>query len=337
LQIQNETETVAETEPKEMLSVRTAPDGRLDVRINFSSLDIIQTCKRKAYFSLRRKLRSTEEAPPLTFGSAIHKALEVFYCAPRADRSKPSTGICDDAQSLMLMGAQPLAHGACVRCASVFTFLERGSSLKHLPDGDKRSLSNGLATLNAYFDRYSDDPFVIAKDGDGPLCERRFDFLLCEDAKRRITFFGTIDAIFLNEETKQYVVCDHKTTSALGADFYNRVRPNHQYTGYVLAAQRALGLANVDTFISNGIQVAKTKKEFARQATKITAEDFAELQYAVEQAVDDYLWADHRGIWPMSTPNACCMYGRCSYARICEVPNALKPSVIAALYGEEHA
>ncbi|HUR97952.1 MAG TPA: PD-(D/E)XK nuclease family protein [Pyrinomonadaceae bacterium] len=322
----------AKSEPKEMFSVVPGPDGKLDIRINFSSLDLIQTCKRKAYLSLERGLRANEESAPLSFGSAIHKALEVWYCAPRASR-KESSAECDDSQALMLAGAAPLSHGNCVRCASVFSFIERGNALRNLPDGDKRSLSNGTAILNAYFDHYAHDPFRIAEDEDGPICERKFEFLLTEDDRRRITFFGTIDAVLVNEETNTLLVTDHKTTSQLGSDFYNRVRPNFQYVGYVLAAHRALRL-NTSAFMSNGVQVAKTKKEFARQVTRVTEEDFTELTHAVEYAVDDYLRCKERGVWPMSSPNPCCMYGRCAYAAICEVPEALKENVISAMYGE---
>lgn len=333
MKIETQLRNAPASEPKEMLNVSEQDDnGKRTYRINFSSLDVIQTCKRKAYYALVRGFRGVEESPPLTFGSAVHKALEVWYCAPR-DSRKHGSAVCDDSQALMIAGAEPIAHGACVRCASVFAFVDRGASLRHL-ENDKRSLENGVATLNAYFDHYATDPFRIATDSSGPLCERKFEFVLFDTPVRKVVFFGTIDAVLVNEETGNVVVCDHKTTSALGNDFYNRVRPNFQYVGYVMAAQRALGLAT-DTFLSNGVQVAKTKKEFARQVTKVTDEDFVELRNAVEYAIEDYATCAVRGIWPMSTPNACCMYGACAYRQVCEVPNALKENVISALYGEK--
>lgn len=323
-------------EPKEMLSVTKLADGRDDVRINFSSLDIIQTCKRKAYFALERGLFSQTEGPATLFGSATHAALEVWYCAPRTSRKRAS-GQCDDYQALLIAGATDLSaadHGSCVRCAAASRFAERGAALAGLPQGDQRSIANGIDTLNNYFDHYADDPFTVLSDGDGPMCERRVEFLLCEDPIKRITFFGTIDAILVNEHTGATLVCDHKTTTRLGADFYNRVRPNFQYTGYTLGAQRCLGL-KTDMFMSNGIQVAKTVKGLARQVTQITPDDFAELQLATERAVNDYLDCAFSGLWPQSTPNACTHWGGCSYRQICEVPRPLQENIISSLYAQK--
>lgn len=318
-------------EPHEMLSV-TIPinDPRPHFRINFSSLDIMQTCKRKGYFALKRGLISNVESAPLIFGSAIHAALEVWYCAPSNTRGR-GTGACDDSQELMLAGAQPLAHGSCVRCSSVFAFIRAAEPLRQLPDGDKRSLSNGLMILNNYFDTYEKDPFTILHDEMGPVCERKFEVMLMDTPEKKVTFFGTIDSILINEETKNIVVVDHKTTSSLGADFLNRIRPNFQYTGYVLAAQKVLKL-NTDTFMSNGIQVAKTVRSLGRQVTKVTQEDFDELSVAIDWATDDYLKCMEYDFWPMTTPNACTQWGGCTYRPICELPRSMQENMIATRY-----
>jgi hypothetical protein len=317
--------------PKEMLSATLAADGKYDVRINFSSLDLLQTCKRRAYYVLKRRLVSTNESAPLIFGTAIHAALEVWYCAPRVERRKHATAQCDDSQALMLAGQPPEPHGACVRCASVFAFLEAARPLAALDSSDKRSCANGVVVLNHYFDHYASDPFVVLSDAHGPFCERDFELPVLEDAHKRITFFGRIDTILRNEETGVILVTDHKTTASLGSDFYNRVRPNFQYAGYVLAAQRAFGL-QTDMFLSNGIQVAKTVRGLARQVTQITSEDHAELLHAIDYAVDDYLRCERTDIWPQSTPNACTQWGGCAYRAICEVPAAIRENVIEAQY-----
>ena len=50
--------------------------------INSSSVDLIQTCRRKAYYALERNLRGGDESEAQLFGTAIHRAMEAFYGAP---------------------------------------------------------------------------------------------------------------------------------------------------------------------------------------------------------------------------------------------------------------
>lgn len=318
--------------PHEMLSSRIGDDGRTHIRINFSSLDILQTCKRRAFFALERNLVVSHENAAMCFGSSIHAALEVWYCSPRADRRQAS-GKCDDFQSLLLANQSPdiASHGSCVRCSSVYSFLRTGEPLRHLPDSDKRSLSSGIDILNNYFDTYATDPFSILQDEIGPICERKFEFPILETSRKIVTFFGTIDSIFVNDVTKNIVVVDHKTTAALGTDFYNRIRPNFQYIGYVLAAQFVFGL-KTNTFMSNGIQVAKTVKGLARQVTQVTEEDFQELRLSLDWATDDYLRCKALGVWPMSTPNACTQWGGCQFRPICELPTEMHENIIEAQF-----
>jgi hypothetical protein len=235
----------------------------------------------------------------------------------------------------MLDGIAPLPHGSCVRCASAYAFLRIAEPLGALPETDKRSRLNGLAVLDNYFDHYANDAYTVLSDDLGPICERKFEMTLSEDATSRIVFFGTIDSVLIDEVTTTILVCDHKTTSVLGTDFYNRLRPNFQYVGYVLAAQKVLGL-ETNLFMSNGIQVAKTVKGLARQVVTITDEDFVEFRQSIEWYVAAYHEARTRGIWPMSAPNPCVMWGSCTYRAVCEVPAALRESVIKSLYDNEN-
>jgi hypothetical protein len=77
-----------EQAPKRMLKVYRDGDQTV-VEINSSSLDIIQTCPKKAEYSLKRGLTLKGGKPATTFGSGIHKALEVMYSTPREQRELP--------------------------------------------------------------------------------------------------------------------------------------------------------------------------------------------------------------------------------------------------------
>ncbi len=316
-------------EPKEMLSIRKAEDRQI-VKINFSSLNVVQACMKRAYFNLERGLQSKLESSALTFGKAFHAAMEVWYCSPQANR-KSETGHCDDAQALMLAGHEPTPHGDCARCAAVFAFLEGTKTLGE-SDG-ARDPANGMLVLNSYFDHYLTDPFEVLMDASGPVVERDFEYKVGEfqipnEGLVEIWFFGRIDSVLRNRETSEIVVTDHKTTGALGKDFLNRIKPNFQYTGYWMAAKDILKV-NPSRFLVNGVQVAKTKRDFARQFTTVTDEEIQNLKDAILWNVTNYLKARRSGMWPLSAPDACTQWGGCSYKRICELPKSLHESMIS--------
>jgi hypothetical protein len=337
-------------EKKEMLSVIHHED-LIEVRINYSSLDIVQTCLRKAYFALNRSVRSATEAPALVSGKGVHRAMEVWYCAEKEHRRIGSPE-CDDMQSLLLANVEPtdelnqqfIGHGKCARCASIFAYLEEGKKLIGI-DGP-RNPESVINILNNYFDNYLDDPYELVVDADGPVCERSFEMVIFEGEllgkKTRIVFFGTIDSVLRNRETGEILGCDHKTSHSLGKDFLNRIRPNFQYTGYYWAIRDILKLP-IDRFMVNGIQIAKTRSELVRQYSHVTDEDIEELRYSLIWNVKKYLeclaaanneFFHTSQAFPMSAPNACSMWGGCNFKRICELPRSMHDSMLSAEFPE---
>ena len=213
-------------------------------------------------------------------------------------------------------------------------FLVRGAALKSLGDNDKRSLENGVKILKAYFKQYLDDGLEVMRDTAGnPLVEKEVRFKLYEDELIEIEYFGTIDAVMKSTFNDMPMVCDHKTTAALGSQFYNRIKPNHQYTGYLLAARQCLGI-DTNLFMVNGIQVAKTKCEFARQVTERSEEDFQEFSAAVIAGVKSFLDAYNSGNFPQHAPNSCSNYGSCPYLDVCSAPSSLRENIISAKFSK---
>ena len=318
------------SEPKQMLTL-SKTDNKQIVQINYSSLELIQTCLRKAHYSLNRRLRQEAESDALAFGTSIHKALEHWYQLPVEERLLPDN-LKEEAE-MMAFGHKidkPARQGALEAIRQFAT--ARRDVLQALPEEDKRSLASGIRILRAYFKRYHDDGLEVARDKFGiPYIERSFSFPIVELENLQINYFGTIDVILQNKETGVLMVADHKTTASLGSEFYNRCKPNYQYTGYVLGAREALGL-NTNLFMINGIQTAKTKTEFARQVTERTDDDFAELKKAVAWRVHEWLRATETANYVQTAPQPCSSYGGCQYRVICEVPEKLKESVIKSTY-----
>lgn len=320
-------------ELKEMLSV-TERDGVTFVRINFSSLAILQKCAREAEYSLIRGLKPQLESPALTFGSAIHKGLETYYCGERTERQIPS----EYRETMQMIGCgqwqESWAESLLFRAARAF--VEKAQPLSALPDDNKRSISTGVWMLQHYFQKYLLDEYVIMRDSYGPVVERKFSLRLTPE----IELFGTIDFVMRNEATGHILPGDHKTASSL-YDFYDKISPNFQYTGYVWAAREVLGY-DTDMFLVNALQVKQPPKtargsepDFARQITQRTQEDFDELKYAIIDCVSSFLRAKERGHFPMSASGACtAYYGSCKFRDICAAPAQLRESIISAKFTE---
>lgn len=315
--------------PKEMITV--VKDGNQTfVRINSSSLNIIQVCSRKAKYQLHDKLRPKNGSPPLVYGSAIHKALDVFYSYDSKERDLPDN-FDEVASTLSELNAKAPSDHFLYR--AIETFVKAAEPLRVLPDTDKRSVSSGVWVLTHYFKTYLHDHYTIHRDEKGPLVERTFSIPYYENSKLKIELFGTIDFVLKNQATGEILVGDHKTSSYLGQDFFNRIKPNHQYTAYLIGAHKSFGTSS-EHFLVNGIQ-SKARPirnagppTFARQITRRTPDDFLEFKEVLIESVMNYLrWAE-TDVWPLGPVDACANYGSCTYLDVCSQPRELRETII---------
>lgn len=333
--------TVQRAQPKEMLTVSEAA-GVTTVRINSSSLSILQECWRKSYYTLVRGLKSNIEGPATLYGTAIHKALEIFYSGQSEERIIP-----DDFSKLidlMGAGAPPSPHEAeMLTLRSTRAFLDAAAPLSSLPASDKRSLPTGAWTLEHYFRTYINDPYVIMRDGAGaPFVERTVECEVYSEEGLRIILFGTIDCILQNKENGTILVTDHKTSSVVGEQFYNRLKPNHQYTGYLTLAQRVLSL-DTNAFMVNALQVKPRPTtargqppHFPRQVTTRSAEDIAEFLHTLQYYVKQFLAlrALSGGVenFPLGPVGVCSAYNGCQFQKVCGAPHTLRENILEAEY-----
>lgn len=324
---------IPKTEPKEMISV-TKDGDKTRVKINSSSLGVVQECKRKAKYLLLEKWKSETEAPATVFGSAIHKALEVFYSGDPSQRKLPKL----EDMELMSYGHKLEAEKTDLLLQATRAFITKADPLKALPETDKRSIQNGIWILWYYFKAFIDDGYVAYVDENGPFVERQFTFQLYEDSGLIIDYFGTIDLVVKNIQTDALIVADHKTSSVVGNDFYNRLKPNHQYTGYLMGAREVFKL-DTNQFLVNCLQVKEKPKtargtapHFPRQITTRDEVDFLEFKEAVVQATREYLYAKETGSWPIGHVNACSMYGGCSFLSVCSSPDSLRTNILKSKF-----
>lgn len=327
--------------PKEMISVSVDElTGKTKVKINSSSLGIIQECMRKAQYSLVEGWRASVESPATLFGRAMHKALEVFYLGHPEERVLPKY----EHLEMMAFGHQPPATNNDLIYRAVSGFLDVAQPLAGLPESDKRSLQNGVWILSEYFKTFIDDPYTAYVDESGPFIERTFTYRFYEDDTLIIDIFGTIDFIFKHLRSSDLIAGDHKTASFLnfgGQSYFDRERPNHQYTMYLLGVNRVYNLPITD-FMVNCLEVkAKPKTKgakgvsFPRQITKRTEEDFEELREVVMDAVQRYLYATTNRIFPMGGVDACTKYGGCQFKEVCASPKSLRETLLRNKFRQE--
>jgi len=272
--------------------------------INASSVDIIMTCPRKAQYALAMNLRSEDESEALTFGKAIHAALEEFYKQIPGQRNIDAIHAAFDAAAVNLL----------------------------VPAGEKRSRDNGHKIISRYCEVYANDPWMVYRDKDGPFVERSFDLpydLAHEFPPFLIRVHGQMDAILQNTDTGEVVIVDHKTTSTV-SDLLNRVKPNLQFSLYAWAANQ-MGI-KVDRVMVNAIQVAKTKCDLLRIYTERGEHDFDELRNTLIHAVDSYRRWNDRDVFPQNS-GACGNWGGCQYLDMCSAAPQDRSNIISSRYG----
>ena len=317
---------------KEMLSVRVEGEKTF-VKINSSSLALIQECLRKTNYSLREGWRPEGESPATLFGSAVHSFMEVFYTA------KPDERRLFPLETLEMMSYGHTADQEQTEptLRAVRAFLTRGAELSSLPEGDKRSLQNGVWLLHEYVKKFHSDPYTAHCDDAGSFIERRFDLPFFDTPRLNITIFGTIDFVFKHTLTGELLAGDHKTTSSMGfgeSSFFDREKPNHQYSMYLLALKRLYGIDTED-FLVNVFEVKQKPKtargsgpSFPRQITKRTEEDFTELQDVIVESVERYLTAIEKNRFPLGPVEACQKYGGCSFKQVCAAPQSMRQTIL---------
>jgi len=286
-------------------------------------------------YTLHEGWRPKSGSPPLLFGNAVHKALERFYLQPRTERGEFPEDFEAIAQTIAQGHAAPDSHFLydCIQ-----EFVSAGSALSGLPATDKRSLTSGIWMLSHYFRTYFHDTYVTYVDDNGPCIERTFEVPLVDTPNLKIILFGTIDFIFKNEVTGHLLCGDHKTSSQMGSEFLNRIKPNHQYTGYLMGARKALGIETND-FLINGIQTKSRPltsrggpPTFTRQITKRDDGDFIEFTEVVTDAVTNYLRWTSTDKWPLGSVDSCAMWGGCQFLDVCSGSNFLRRNILEAKF-----
>ena len=235
-------------------------DGGNKIKINSSTLSDLSSCPRKTFY----KTVMGFVAPPtqaMSFGTLIHKIMEHIYSISPAERKaiNPELLVCKTAEDLRFDETD-----------------------------DLRTRKTAIKIIENYLKTFSSDNFRVYMLNDKPAIEVDFEFPLATVGDIGIVYCGRIDMIIQNVETKELMIMDHKTSRSIGKEFISRWNPNHQLTGYVMAASFLTGMP-VRYALINGLQVAKTLQQVCRVTAERTTEDFDEFTETVCQQVENWM------------------------------------------------
>src|ERR1035437_954594 len=266
------------------------------VRINSSGMSLLRTCERKADWVLLRGFGAVDTgSPAANFGTLIHKALASYYQLPRDLHTK---------QSLLELWA------------SVSLGYEFG-------EDQKRSRDVGMKMLSAYADKYWKDPWTVVHINGKPAVELEFEHQIADG----VLYFGTIDLVVQHEDTREYAIMDHKTSSVIGKQFMNNWKPNHQMTGYIWALNEHFGKA-CNHAIINGLQCAKTVQNISRIDTYRTKNDIEEFKEEVICAATRLLKIE-RGTTPrFADGNVCSQWSGCRFKNACATDKSFRDGIL---------
>lgn len=315
------------------LSHHPLPTQNGAIFIDNSFLETFTSCPRKAEYKSFLKRVTKGEKAALSFGSAIHLALDYRYAKHGGDLDNPADlAICEGNQQKLLQDF----------------FAENPA-----PEGDHRDLNFAIEIVQQYNRRYTLEPFnVLEKDGK-PLVEcsfalpfaaydtethtiRRIDVLKEIDYAASLGFKPEIPIIYTGKidlpalfDGTDLLVVDHKTGSTLGDSYWARHRVAPQFYGYVWAWWKSTGV-RPKGFMVNAIRTkskpikapranswdAWWEECFQRDKEYIDEQHLQEWEFNTLATIEELMWHHRRGYFPMRR-QACTQYGKCEFYDVC--------------------
>jgi hypothetical protein len=268
----------------------TLPVTRRNVFDN-SIIETMARCPRRGFYSYWLNRAVTKKSHPLSWGSAVHKFMEVLegrYLTDGQDLTQAST-----------YRSEAIKAGA--------TYWSEDPPLGHKRDW--MTMERLIKTFDACFE------FWLREKNMGQRqvlhTEQAFTITLPNGRE----FGGRIDQLL--EWNGRLWIRDFKTTSRMGATYGSQFDLSHQFSGYTYAARELSG-RKVDGVIVNTIYNTKLKGPEVHEHL-VTRKD-AELEQWLESIqfemslIDQY---EAQDIWPMRTV-ACNDYGGCPYQDGCK-------------------
>ena len=289
-------------------------------------LENLTSCMRKLQYSQLNSRIKSDEGTALSFGTAIHLAMELRY---------------------QVYGTGPINEN--------YWLLLNDILLKHFsehpcPVDDWRNMNWTMELVRHYLDRYPTEDFSLLEyekpvDDKVRMVELSFAVKLFDwqnfgiadlPPAVPIIYIGRIDLPIMLHV--QLLITDHKTSSIMGASVFDNLNMSDQQKGYCWAFQEATGM-KVHGYMPNVIRSkeppqyvlenrpykGKTQnpeqwwsESFQRDFHYLGEGELAEWKSNTISKVEEFLWHYSRGYLPMER-TACTRFGRCQYFEVCTI------------------
>lgn len=314
------------------------------IYVDYSTLATFSSCKEKCRLGSVRGWRKPDLK--LDFGHAIHAGWAAYYDALAGgwhdDDNKWHQFKDDPPGPFYPRTPQIRAKAAFLRDVGI---RDSGGNIPvTVESSERRSLERGFALLDAYFERWKNEPYdnILRKDG-SPLVEVGFKFYLCQFQEYSVYCVGYIDRIMRNRSTKRPCGVEGKTTTQALSQYIQQCKPNHQITIYFGPANKLMeemeelkirewvwdcmfisdrmpnaGKSLTDPFMAFGVD---STKDFARQITTRSDTDVTAVMFDLENTALEYCKWLTSGVtrWPRTAPGACHAYGGCRFRNRCSM------------------
>lgn len=289
--------------------------------IDNSNFEYITTCPRSALYHILRRRKSAGHKAALNFGGAVHAGLEIRY------KSQEAIALVTEATYSK-------------QCEAVMSYLETHP----IRDDEFRTGTFATDVLRAYNTTYISEPFKLLHDAsDSPLVELSFAVPIGEVLGIPCVWAGKVDLAIQWEG--RYWVLDHKTTSILGATYFNQYYNSNQMIGYCWALERLIG-KNVAGALVNVLAIRRPTKtgksiEFVRQRFEYPSSRIEEWQSNTLGIIENFFHECNKEVkdesdrFPMHTNWCVGKYGMCPYFDVCTVPTSQKETMLmSGLYDD---
>jgi hypothetical protein len=283
---------------KRMLGIEHI-NGKTRISINYSSLNLLQECQRKADYIFNHGLVDLPSQSQI-FGTLIHKTLQSWYLVPKEDRTPD------------------FMRNAWFSIASSSNYQD--------PQDGVKTIDNGAKSLHNYALTFRDDDLEVITLNGKPAVEVTLEATVFSNDTHEVQLFGTIDLIVQSKKSGDIYVMDHKTTSRLGDEFYKLWKPNHQVSAYILLAQ--LNGIKTNEAVIQGIQTVKTKHDVVRVECRRTPEELQDFVNTLVYEASRFIRQKGK-VYPGASDYVCGAFGGCRFQQLCQVSNVLREPMMA--------
>lgn len=316
------------------------PDNYV-MEIDNSSLELFSVCHKAAFNYLVLARENSSPAAALSFGTAIHKALDIR----------------------MRYGLTPATE------QQMFQEVVNHFAKHPLPHTEWRSVDRAINELKRYNKKFRDpEAFEVCVDtNDEPLVEMPFNFpfmtvevnkwvpyqpsQICQTTAnlkqpwencpvRKDTYIGRIYVVWTGRIDaivrldKNIWVMDHKTNSRGGESFYDDFIIANQMRGYTWAANQLTDLPIAGLLLNSLTIRPPTEKaatsDFQRRQYPYRQDQIDEWVEDTQELILTFLSALEKGKFPQETKWCHGKYGRCQYLNNCVLPAKDRPEHLSS-------